>query len=176
MVGESFGGFVAQRYVARHPDHPARVALVSTSPRLDVELVAATFARLGGDDAATAARAFWTTGPEAIVDYLEHCMPLYSVGGTDDADLARVIMNLEVMERFQTDEMTTMDLAPGLQAARCPVLVAGGELDPVCPIEMSEAIVAALSNAEVTYERVAGASHGDVIDRVGSTLRRFVAG
>lgn len=36
-----------------------------------------------------------------------------------------------------------------------------GELDPVCPIERSKEIVAGLGNAEVTFERIPGASHGD---------------
>jgi proline iminopeptidase len=31
VLGQSYGGFVAQRYLARHPAHPARVILSSTS-------------------------------------------------------------------------------------------------------------------------------------------------
>lgn len=176
VLGESFGGMVAQRYLARHPEHPSRVVLASTAPRIDVELIAATFARLGGPDAASAAREFWTRGPEAILDYLVHCMPLYSVDAGDDEVMARVVMNLEVMGHFQAGEQLTMDLAPGLAAARCPVMVIGGELDPVCPIEMSAEIVAALTNAEVTFERVPGASHDDARVRATDDIRRFVAG
>ena len=43
VIGESFGGFVAQRYLARHPEHPDRVVLNATSPRLDVDVIAAAF-------------------------------------------------------------------------------------------------------------------------------------
>jgi pimeloyl-ACP methyl ester carboxylesterase len=32
VLGQSFGGFVAQRYLARHPAHAAKVVLSSTSP------------------------------------------------------------------------------------------------------------------------------------------------
>lgn len=176
VIGESFGGFVAQRYLARHPDHPERVALLCTSPRLDVDVVTAAFQRLGGEAAAAAARAFWTQGPEAIADYLQHCMPLYSIEPFDASTLGRVVMNLDVMGHFQATEQTTMDLGPGLAAATCPVLVAGGELDPVCPIEMSDEIVAALVNADVTYVRLPGASHGDVTRATEADLRRFVTG
>ncbi len=174
VLGESFGGMVAQRYLARHPGHPAGVVLACTAPRLDLDLVAATFERLGGPRAADAARSFWTEGPEAILDYLEHCMPLYSVEAGDDAVMGRVVMNLEVMGHFQTGEQRTMDLAPGLAAAICPVLVVGGELDPVCPIEMSEEIVAALTNAEVTFVRVPGASHDDARSRATAAIRDFI--
>lgn len=174
VIGESFGGFVAQRYLARHPDHPARVVLCCTSPRLDVDVVAAAFERFGGAEAGRAAREFWTRGPEAILDYLEHCMPLYLTEPGDPDSLSRVVMNLDVMGHFQAGEQSSMDLAPGLAAARCPVLVVGGELDPVCPIEMSEELVAALTGAPVTYERIAGASHGDVAHRAEAVIRAFV--
>lgn len=102
-------------------------------------------------------------------------MPLYSVEPGDDAVMGRVVMNLEVMGHFQTGEHMTMDLAPGLAAATCPVLVLAGELDPICPVEMSEEIVAALLNAEVTFMRVPDASHDDARPRSADTIRRFIA-
>lgn len=175
VIGESFGGFVAQRYLARHPDHPSKVVLGCTSPRLDIDVVAAAFEHRGGPEAGTAARDFWTLGPEAIVPYLEHCMPLYSVEPDDPDVLARSLLNFEVMAHFQAGEQRTMDLGPGLATATCPVLVLAGELDPVCPVEMSDEIVAALTNADVTYERSAGASHHDVGRRASETIRSFIA-
>ena len=48
VLGSSFGGMVAQHYLARHPDHPGRVVLAGTSARLDLDLVAACFAARGG--------------------------------------------------------------------------------------------------------------------------------
>ena len=117
VIGESFGGFVAQRYLARHPDHPGKVVLGCTSPRLDVDAVAAAFERCGGTAAAEAAHAFWTRGPEAILAYLEHCMPLYSVEPDDPDVLARQMINLELMAHFLAGEQRTMDLAPGLSAS-----------------------------------------------------------
>jgi pimeloyl-ACP methyl ester carboxylesterase len=174
VIGSSFGGFVAQRYLARHPDHPDRVVLACTSPRLDVDLVAAAFERVGGEQAASAARDFWTRGPKAILGYLEHCMPLYSVEPLDTDAMARTVMNVDVLGHFQAGEQATMDLAPGLAATTRPVLVLAGELDPVCPVEMSEEIVVALSRAEVTFERFADASHDDVDQRAAAVVRSFI--
>lgn len=37
VLGQSFGGFVAQRYLARHPQHPAKVVLSSTSHHMGLE-------------------------------------------------------------------------------------------------------------------------------------------
>ena len=48
VLGQSFGGFVAQRYIERHPDHPSKVILSSTSPHKMQERKEAMFARLGG--------------------------------------------------------------------------------------------------------------------------------
>jgi proline iminopeptidase len=139
-------------------------------------VIAATFARLGGDEAGAAAREFWTIGPQAVGPYMQHCMPLYSVEPLDMAIMTRTVMNLEVLGHFQAGEQLTMDLAPGLAAATCPVLIAGGELDPVCPIEMSDEIVAALTSAEVTFERLPGASHDDVARQAEAAIRAFIAG
>jgi proline iminopeptidase len=43
VLGQSFGGFVAQRYIARHPAHPAKVVLSSTSPHLGLPRKLAMF-------------------------------------------------------------------------------------------------------------------------------------
>ena len=60
VLGQSFGGFVAQRYIARHPAHPAKVVLSSTSPHMALARKLAMFERLGGPEARRVAEAFWT--------------------------------------------------------------------------------------------------------------------
>lgn len=176
VFGESFGGFVAQRYLARHPAHPSKVILGCTAPRLDVGLIADAFEARGGPDAGRAARDFWTVGPDAIFPYLEHCMPLYSVDPAPGPDaLARTVMNFDVLAHFQLGEQRTMDLRPGLAAATCPVLVLAGELDPICPAEMSEEIVDALAGADVTFHRYPDASHDDVGARAVDAIRAFIS-
>lgn len=47
VLGQSFGGFVAQRYLARHPAHPARVVLSSTSHHMGLARKLAMFEKLG---------------------------------------------------------------------------------------------------------------------------------
>src|SRR5437667_7213677 len=39
VLGWSFGGFVAQAYAGRYPDHPAKLILQSTAARLDLDRV-----------------------------------------------------------------------------------------------------------------------------------------
>lgn len=162
VYGASFGGMVAQRYLARHPDHPSKVVLACTSARIDVDVIVDAFRRFGGADVAAVARRFWNGDMEALIDYLVHCMPLYSVGSPDPDTVGRVVMNLDVMAHFIGTEQQTMDLREGLARARCPVLVIGGALDPVCPIETNQEVADSLPAELVRFERVEGASHVEV--------------
>jgi proline iminopeptidase len=176
VIGASFGGMVAQRYLARHPEHPSKVVLLCTSPRMDNDAVAASFARFGGPEAGEAARRLFSGDSSVLGDFLTHCMPLYATGELDPFVMMRSSLNTELQNHFFAGEAQTMDLAAGLANAACPVLVVGGELDPVCPIEMSELIAASLPPHLVTFERIAGASHADVSDRAGiEAVRRFLS-
>lgn len=162
VYGASFGGMVAQRYLARHPDRPSKVVLACTSARLDVDTIVDAFRRFGDAHVAAVAQRFWKGDMDALVDYLLHCMPLYSVGTSDSDAVGRVVMNLDVMAHFIQTEQQTMDLRDGLSRACCPVLVIGGELDPVCPIETNQEIADSLPPEFVRFERVEGASHAEV--------------
>jgi len=48
VMGVSFGGFVAQSYAIRHPEHPAKLILSSTSATLRRDRIYDMFERLGG--------------------------------------------------------------------------------------------------------------------------------
>ena len=75
-----------------------------------------------------------------------------------------------------TGEQQTMDLESGLRRARCPVLVLAGELDPVFPVEASDVVATALPAHLVTYERLDGASHREVMSGPEATdrIRSFI--
>jgi pimeloyl-ACP methyl ester carboxylesterase len=162
VFGASFGGFVAQRYLARHPDHPGKVVLACTSARLDPDVVAKSFARLGSEVAGAAARDFFGGDLSAMPAFLEHCIPLYATKPVDPDAILRVVMNLDVMGHFFGGEAKTMDLRDGLAAARCPVLVLGGEVDPVMPPEVVQEVVNALPAHVVRFEELPGVSHLEV--------------
>jgi proline iminopeptidase len=77
VLGQSFGGMVAMAYAARHPDHPARLILSSTSAKMRLERVLGAFERLGGEEARAAASAYWSDpGGETLADYARVCFPL----------------------------------------------------------------------------------------------------
>ena len=48
VYGASFGGFVAQAYATRHPGHPGKLVLTSTTAKVDFPTVFDAFERIGG--------------------------------------------------------------------------------------------------------------------------------
>jgi proline iminopeptidase len=179
VLGQSFGGFVAQRYLERHPAHPAKVVLSSTSPHMGLPRKLAMFERLGGREARRIAERFWTDpNAETWAVYERVCKPLYNTRPPAD-ELAgqRTLFNEEILFISARGEQQTMNLLPGLARAQCPVLVLAGEQDPVCPIEDSRDIAAALPAQWMQFASIADAGHGtwrDQPDAAFARLREFL--
>lgn len=179
VLGQSYGGFVAQRYLARHPAHPGKVILSSTSHHFGLARKLAMFQRLGGDAAREAAERFWTDPtPATWDDYERLCRPHYNTTPAADPDAkARTITVDDILFHTARHEMPTMDLRPGLAAVQCPVLVMHGDSDPVTPIEDAQEIVAALPPQWVQFQRFTNVGHGAWRDDPAAALaalRRFI--
>jgi len=179
VLGQSFGGFVAQRYLARHPAHPARVVLSSTSHHLGLERKVAAFARLGGQEAGAAARAFWTEpSPATWARYNKHCRDVYNPTPADPNGRARTVFNEDILFASASGEQQTMQLLPGLAKVQCPVLVMAGALDPVTPLEDAQEIAAAIPTPWgrlAVFDRAGHGAWRDMPDEAMATLREFVA-
>ena len=143
VLGWSFGGFVAQAYASRHPNHPAKLILQSTMARWDLDRTVDGFRTVGGEDAAMAAKTFFSDPcGETMGGYMLHCLPRYSPHEFDPNEMGRIVMNVDVMLGFFKG--LEMDLTPALAAVRCPTLVLAGGLDPITPPAAAEEIVASL--------------------------------
>jgi pimeloyl-ACP methyl ester carboxylesterase len=174
VLGESFGGFVAQHYLARHPEHPLKVILACTAARLDLDVIGDAFRRMGSERAADAIRRFFGGDASAFPDFFEHCIPLYSTEPMDPEGMLRPVMNMDVMNDFFEGEAKTMDLRAGLGSALCPVLVLAGERDPVLPVELNREIVNALPEGRARLEVIPGVSHMQVVHAATGLIREFV--
>ena len=177
VLGQSFGGFVAQRYLARHPEHPAKVILSSTSHHMGLERKCEGFGGRGGERARELTRAFWSDPtPEHWAAYWEGCRALYNTQPPQDPQAGqRTLFREEILLHFVRGEKQDMDLLKGLDRATCPVLVMAGEEDPVCPPQDAVEIAAALPNAELV--RFPGVGHGawrDDPEAAFAVLRRFI--
>jgi proline iminopeptidase len=179
VLGQSFGGFVAQRYLARHPGHAGKVILSSTSAAMKLERKLAVFERRGGPAARAAAEAFWSRpSSETWAVYWRECRHLYNTRPPADPQSGeRTRLREDILLHFVQGEKQGMALLPGLAKAQCPVLVMAGEDDPVCTLEDMQEIVAALPPALTRFERFPGVGHGawrDDPQAAMAVLRDFI--
>ena len=181
VLGTSFGGFVVQRYLARHPEQPAGAVLVGTSAHeTDQAAAVERFRQVGGDAAAaTMERSFREQTPEALREWMEVCAPFMALRAPTKAYQEATRQSLhtpEVNVHFMAS-MPGMDLRPGLAAARCPVLVLAGEQDPLIPPAVSADIISALPAGFGEMHILPRAAHRILYDEPETAhrlLREFV--
>ena len=178
VLGQSFGGFVAQRYLARHPAHPAKVVLSSTSHHMGLPRKLAMFERLGGPVARAAAEAFWRAPSAATwAPYNLHCRDLYNTQPADPIARQRTLINEDILFTSASGEQQTMQLLPGLAGVQCPVLVMAGEQDPVTPLADAQDIAAAIPapwGRLVTFPHAGHGAWRDEPDAAMAVLREFI--
>lgn len=183
VLGQSFGGMVAQAYAIRHPGHAGALILSSTAARMDLESSIAWFGDKFGPAVRDIAHRFWTIGDDtAFADYVRVCMPVYNA--TQPADgtnaRARAILRPKVFRHFSLPgrEIRTMDFRPDLYRVRCPVLVLAGALDPITPPHLSEEILSALQpgiGRLVCFDRCGHGPFRDDPQSVLEEIRSFIA-
>jgi proline iminopeptidase len=171
VLGNSFGGFVAMHYAARHPDHPAKLVLSSTQARRHRDVTAARFEALGGPQARDCyLRVFdGDSRPEDGAEYFERCIPLYS-RTPNPFPPTRSIMNLAMMAD-STAWFANFDARDVVGRISVPTLVLAGEDDPMTPVEAAEEIVALLPDGVGRLVRFADCGHGTYRDRPEATER-----
>jgi pimeloyl-ACP methyl ester carboxylesterase len=181
VCGLSFGGFVAQSYVTRYPEHPGKLILLSTAAKIDFPTVFQTFTRIGGPEIGSLAESYWTNPTaEGRAIYRERCVPFYRHRRDRPTEPVRAIMRAEVALHFNgpRNEHGRFDLHDDLATVACPVLMIGGEHDPIVPISLAEATARSLPSHLVRFERLANCGHdihGDDPERVFSLIREFIA-
>ena len=184
VLGGSFGGMVALAYATRHPEHPAKLILLSTEAAgaTHLEERVALFERLGGPEVGALARRRLLDGhmDKAMLEaWVRLAFPVYTRTRRDAAWTQRAIINPEVHIRFMRPggEGQTFNFFPGLSHMKCPTLVLGGEEDPMIPIACQEEIAAALPPHLTRFERFPGCGHGVITDapeRAMAVIREFI--
>ena len=184
VLGVSFGGMVAMAYATRHPEHPAKLILVSTEAagtsyrERRVEL----FRRLGGAEVgALAQRRFIERQTDAatMAAWVRLAMPHYTRSGPKPEVATRAVLHPEVLRWFTRPggEGQAFDMFPDLPRICCPTLILGGEDDPMTPIESQADIAAVLPPELVRFERFADCGHGVIADaetRAMAIIRDFI--
>jgi proline iminopeptidase len=186
VYGASFGGMVALAYATRHPEHPAKLILVSTeaagSSYRDRRV--ALFERFGGPEVGALARRRFLDGhtdAATLEAWVRLALPLYTRTPRDAGVARRTMRRPEVTQWFTRPggEGHTFDFFPELSRVRCPTLVLGGEDDPMTPIECQRDLAAALPQGLVRFESFANCGHGvlaDAPERGMAAIRAFIQG
>jgi proline iminopeptidase len=179
VLGQSFGGMAAMAFATRHPEAIGKLILSSTAATMRLDDTYAMMARLGGAEAETIARRFWTEPSEAGVgDYMRVCMPLYNPASDPEVSAAlraRAIMRTEVLFHFVVGEQRSMDFRPALGRVTTPTLILCGALDPITPVACSEEILSALPDARLEiFEGCGHGPHRDQPERAEAVIRHFL--
>jgi pimeloyl-ACP methyl ester carboxylesterase len=186
VLGASFGGMVALAYATRHPEHPAKLVLISTEavggsyPERRVEL----FERFGGAEVGALARRRFLEirghpDQASLEAWRRLAIPLYTRVPRDPDAVRRAVNRPEVLLWFSRPggESGNFNMLEELHRIRCPTLVLGGEDDPVHPIESQADIAAALPAHLVQFERFEACRHAvvpDAPERAISVIRTFI--
>ncbi|WP_338846387.1 alpha/beta hydrolase [Massilia sp. W12] len=163
VLGQSFGGHVAQAYGIRHPGHAAKLIISSICAKWDIDLCVQRFAERGGADAGAAARAMWgRMEQEDYERYMQVCYPLYGAQWRDPQAPSPVIRKFEVLRHYLRPggEFQSIDLHADLSKITCPTLVLAGTQDPIIPWELTRRLADALVHAPVTYVQMDHCGHG----------------
>ncbi|WP_342320693.1 alpha/beta hydrolase [Kosakonia sp. BYX6] len=182
LLGTSFGGFVALATAVRHPELASGLIIVSSAAHIERDAVINRFGELGGEAAANAANALFSSMNEtSIAQFTQHCIPLYS---RKDAvgmmtKLGQSIMRLELQAHFFSPdgEMGRFDYRAGLRSCRVPTLMLHGELDPIIPTRFAKETALCFPKGVAQLITYPGCAHDLVSDCWGdihAEMTRFI--
>ncbi len=186
VLGVSFGGMVTMSYATRHPDHPAKIILITTmaAGNSHRDRAVATFEQLGGPEVGALARRRFLEGHGQVdradlEKWRTLAMPHYQRKPRDPNLVSRTVSRPEVLQHFTRPggEGLTFNILGDLQRIKCPTLVLGGDDDPMTPIECQIEIANAIPKHLVQFERYANCGHGvvpDVGEPALKVIRDFV--
>jgi len=158
VFGHSLGAFVALHVAIRHPHRLGALVVQSGLGKFDLARVAAGFRRFGDAAAAAAAERFYSGDMSATDEFRARCRPLFGRWVPGDDERARMVLNLELLDRG-IECMRQLDVLDQARAVTCPTLVCTGERDPITQVADAEDLVAALTSCRAQLLILPGMGH-----------------
>lgn len=177
VFGQSFGGAVAQQFAVDYPDAYSGLVLSSTSVRIDPDEVIGACRDVGGEELARIAIAHYS-GARPPHKFLLDSMKFFTKDSRDIGDIPG--FRTEVFDHFYSvgGEGHHFDIRADLHRVKVPVLVVGGDRDPMIPRKQQEMLAAALDPSYVQLVIMDDCGHGparDQPERMLDLMRTFIA-
>ena len=176
VLGQSFGGMVAQRFAIDHPGLAAGLILLSTSARFDLEEAVASFVARGGERLGAIARGSLTGDPVAREAFAREGLPHYTL--KRGAINAPGPLEPAVLDHFFAGEAHRYDHRAALAGVTIPALVIGGTHDPVMSPRLTEELAASFAPGLAECAVLEQCGHGPARDQPELTyalIARFLA-
>ena len=160
LLGHGFGGVVALRLAALHPELPSALVLSAPYARVVAGRIVEAFDRLGGPEAGEAARRFYAEpGHATLGDYLRVCYPLIVRDPDASEALTRSVFSADKFIEWTIAEGNSFDLRDDIGRITVPTLVLAGEDDPYTPLASAQEVADSLPPDVVRFRSFPNARH-----------------
>lgn len=171
VFGQSFGGMVVQRFALDYPDSYSALILSSTAARFNLPEVLDTFGELGGPELRALATSFYTAANAADRDrFLAEGLKHYTRSSTQIGALSS--FKPDVLDHFFSDlgDGRRFDFRRELAQVSKPVLVLGGDCDPVISPRAVRELATCFPAGVARLEIFSECGHGPTRDQPEAAL------
>lgn len=183
VLGQSFGGMVAQVYATRYPQSVSKLLLSNTTPSMQFWDEAQEMAdRMATPEQLAILPALFNgeiESQQAFDDWWATCMPLYFRNPDDKVIAAvedRMTGAFEVANYMMANEIPKYDVREALPSVTIPTLVLAGKHDWVTPLTQSQLMDQLLPNSTlVVFDDSGHMPHIEENDKYVAAVRDFVA-
>jgi proline iminopeptidase len=185
LLGQSFGGMVAQVFATRYPESVTKLLLANTAPSQQFwEEAQAMAEQMATPEQLAAIPALFNgeiNDQQAFDDWWGVCMPLYfkhpeRFGQVIEEVEARMTGAYEVANYMMANIIPKYDVRPLLPEVTIPTLVLAGARDWVTPVTQSTLIDSLLPDSTlVVFEESGHMPHIEETEAFLSAVRTFLA-
>jgi proline iminopeptidase len=185
LLGQSFGGMVAQVFATRYPESVTKLLLANTTPSMQFwDAAQDEAAAMATPEQQAAIPALFNgeiQSQEAFDAWWDVCMPLYfkhpDRWATEIAEVeSRMVGAYEVANYMMANEIPKYDVRPLLPDVQIPTLVLAGAKDWVTPVSQSTLIDSLLPDSTlVVFDESGHMPHIEEHEKFLSVVRDFLA-